>query len=408
MAHLLPQIGVDAPPEVQATLRRLGRTEDVRLSPNGRRLAIACYGGHGIAVGDVELERTPAGATASLTQLELVASPLLREPHGLDWRDDETLVVANRAGGVAIVWLAGPGLDPTITLAEISLDAPGSVALRPLDGERHELLVCENWRNEVATLVLDEHGDLREAGPAQRAWLDLPDGLALSADGRWLAVSNHNTHSVLVFDRRTGEDGDPAAVLRGVDYPHGVRFSADAGALLVADAGAPHVHVFVRPTREWSGASFPAATVAVMDEATFLRGRHNPQEGGPKGIDLDSRTQVLLATCEELGLAFFDAADLLDRPDRVGADADALLRHELEALGAVARERHETERERQETERVRAELAAVLATKAWRLTAPVRGLYGSLRRAAGRGRSPGGHPATAAEPSRREALDPSS
>jgi hypothetical protein len=123
-------------------------------------------------------------------------------------------------------------------------------------------------------------------------------------------------------------------------------------------------------------------------------------EGGPKGIDLDPSTDVLMVTCEELPLAFFDAAALLERPEELGADADALLRHELEALGAV-------QRERQETERVRAELAAIVATKAWRLTGPARRLYGGLRGAARRGRSAGGGLSTAGDVSQREAADPS-
>jgi hypothetical protein len=390
MARDLPQIALELPSEVRDVLRSLGRTEDVRLAPDGRRVAIACYRRDAIAIGDIELARTPSGPKVALTHLELLSSPVLREPHGLDWRDDETLVVANRAGGVALLRLAGGELVPIGT--PVDVDAPGSLVVRRLDGGSHEVLVSENWQNEIARLVLDEQGEMRVAPAAQRAWLDLPDGVALGREGRWLAVSNHNTHTVFVFDREAEENGDPAAVLRGVDYPHGLRFAADDRMLLVADAGAPHVHVFVRPGEVWRGASFPAATVAVLDDPTFRRGRHNPMEGGPKGIDLDPSTDVLMVTCEELPLAFFDAAVLLERPEELGVDADALLRHELEALGAV---RHE----RQETDRVRAELAAIVATKAWRLTAPARRLYGGLR-AARRGRSPG-------EVSQREAVDAS-
>jgi hypothetical protein len=398
MARPLPEIALELPSMVRDVLDSLGRTEDVRLAPDGRRLAIACYWRDAIAIGDVELARSASGPAAALTRLELLGSPLLHEPHGLDWRDEETLVVANRAGGVALLRLADGELVP---LGEpVELDAPGSLAVRPLEDGSHEVLVCENWRDEIARLVLHDDGEIRVAPPAQRAWLDLPDGVALGRDGRWLAVSNHNTHTVFVFDREAGEDGDPAAVLRGVDYPHGLRFAADDRMLLVADAGAPHIHVFARPGEAWRGASFPAATVAVLDAATFRRGHRNPMEGGPKGIDLDPRTDVLMVTCEELPLAFFDAAELLERPDEVGVDADGLLLHELEALGAV-------QRQRQATERVRAELAAVLATKAWRLTAPGRRLYGGLRRVARPGRSPGGDLTTAGDVSPLEAVDPS-
>ena len=43
-----------------------------------------------------------------------------------------------------------------------------------------------------------------------------------------------------------------------------------------------------------------------MDDTVFGRGRNNPQEGGPKGIDIDPRGQVLAVTCEFQPLAFFD------------------------------------------------------------------------------------------------------
>lgn len=375
MAQALREIALDAPPSVRETLDALGRTEDVRLAPGRRRVAIACYHANGLAVGDIELARLPEGPTATLTSLELVTSPLVREPHGLDWVDDETLVVASRAGGVAVLRVAGSDLAPLGPGATSDrVDAPGSVAVRPLEGNRHEVIVCENWRSEVVRFELDERGALSEGRTILRTWLDLPDGIASSSDGRWLAVSNHNTHSVLVFDREAAhESGDPVAVLRGVDYPHGIRFALEDRRLLVADAGAPCLHVFAADAG-WSGAAFPAATVDVMDEPTFRRGRHNPAEGGPKGIDLDSATEILLVTCEERPLALFDAAAVLERPERVGTDSDALLRHELEALASVRTER-------EATADARAELAAVLATKAWRVTAPARNLYGRLRRA---------------------------
>jgi hypothetical protein len=107
-----------------------------------------------------------------------------------------------------------------------------------------------------------------------------------------------------------------------------------------------------------------------------------------------------MVTCEELPLALFDVAELLERPEELGVDADALLLHELEALGAV-------QRERQEADRVRAELSAVVATKAWRLTAPARRLYGGLRQVARPGGSRGGDLATAGDVTPQEVVDPS-
>jgi hypothetical protein len=44
----------------------------------------------------------------------------------------------------------------------------------------------------------------------------------------------------------------------------------------------------------------------VMAPEVFARGRLNPQEGGPKGIDISKETRVLVSTCEGQTLAFFD------------------------------------------------------------------------------------------------------
>lgn len=44
-----------------------------------------------------------------------------------------------------------------------------------------------------------------------------------------------------------------------------------------------------------------------MDDETFQKGRYNPQEGGPKGLDLHRQSGVLVTTCEHQTLAFFDS-----------------------------------------------------------------------------------------------------
>jgi hypothetical protein len=79
----------------------------------------------------------------------------------------------------------------------------------------------------------------------------------------------------------------------------------------VAAAAAPYVHVFQSDDGDWSGLRNPARTVRVLDETTFLRGRNNAKEGGPKGIDVDQTMRVLAATCEQQTLSFFDLQEML-------------------------------------------------------------------------------------------------
>ena len=56
-----------------------------------------------------------------------------------------------------------------------------------------------------------------------------------------------------------------------------------------------------------------------MSDETYLRGRKNPEEGGPKGLDIDAGMRVLATTCEEQALAFFDLRAVLSLAARRSA-----------------------------------------------------------------------------------------
>jgi hypothetical protein len=429
------EIGFDAPPSVREGLAAIGRTEDVRFAPGGRRLAIACFVSAQIAVAEVEITVSGSGPEIAVAGLDLFESPELREPHGIDFLDEDTLVVANRGGGIGVFRLPPGGageLTKTYPVdGEIDglFEAPGSVATRSLGDGRHEVLACNNDGNTLTRHTLDASGALVGGEVILRKWLDIPDGLALSDDGRWLAVSNHNAHAVFLYAcSELGEEADPSGILRGVQFPHGLRFGAGGSYLAVADAGAPHVHVFLPDEGDWAGTRQPAATITVMDDETFTRGRHNAQEGGPKGLDVDLRSNVVAVTSECQPLAFFDLAAALESGERGRADLlvrceldvlaeeqstkaavaaeSAALRAALEAvqLGAAAEaaalreetrlitveaERLEAEAERLNAEYERlvaafaemsAQLDGVYGSRSWRLTAPLRRAVDVARR----------------------------
>jgi hypothetical protein len=376
------EIGFDAPAAVRDAIASMGRTEDVRLAPSGRRLAFACLASELIAVADVEITVSASGRPEiAVTSLDQFQSPELRQPHGIDFVDDDTLIVGNRGGGVAVFRLPPAGaaggmtpIGPVDGGVPLLLDAPGSVAVHSLGSGRHEVLACDNWANTVTRHALDAGGVLADGEVVVRKWLDLPDGLAISHDGRWLAVSNHDSHNVLVYEYSTvNEHADPVGMLRGVHYPHGLRFGADDRYLVVADAGAPHVQVFVPSGSGWEGVGYPAVTIRVMDDDTFARGRHNPREGGPKGIDVDPRTNVLVVTSECLPLAFFDVAAALDRGELGGAPEDALVGYELHVLA-------DRERIKAAAAEAEAQLRELRQTKAWRLTEPARRAHEAVAR----------------------------
>jgi DNA-binding beta-propeller fold protein YncE len=187
----------------------------------------------------------------------------------------------------------------------------------------------------------------RDGGVLVRKWLDVPDGVSISRDRCWMAVSNHGHNTVLLYENPDAltPEADPHGVLRGLQYPHGVRFAADGSQIFVADAGAPFVHVYARKGGCWHGVHSPIVSFQVMDTATFRRGRYSFQEGGPKGLDINAGNNVLVVTSEFQTLTFFDLSAMLAgararssrraRQAHPSAHGSLQVRYDLEVMGRV-------------------------------------------------------------------------
>lgn len=318
------QIDFKAGGAVRAALAEIGRTEDLRFSPDNRLLAIAGYARKRCLILRVDVETGPDGPGVTLHNFMELTSDSMGEVHGLDFIDDRTLAIANRDGLVALFAL--PREEPAGQSRQITairqlrgrrpykLNSPGSIAIRLESYGRVSLLVCNNYTHLVTRHVLNRWLGYRATSnqPLLKRGLDIPDGIALSHDGKWIAVSSHGTKDVKIYSMSAslGPDSEPAGILRNAGYPHGVRFTADDRHILVADAGSQMVHVYAGDGG-WKEHREPARSVAVLDEATFLRGRASFDEGGPKGLDIDRSNSVVAVTCEEQTLAFFALATIL-------------------------------------------------------------------------------------------------
>ncbi|WP_244483011.1 hypothetical protein [Mesorhizobium sp. Root102] len=246
------------------------------------------------------------------------------EIHGLDFINDRTLAIANRDGLVALFAL--PREEPVGQSRRIAairqlrgrqphkLNSPGSIAVRLESHGRVSVLVCNNYTHLVTRHVVNRWLGYRATSNQLllKRGLDIPDGIALSHNGKWIAVSSHGTKDVKLYrmSGSLGPESEPAGVLQNAGYPHGVRFTADDRHILVADAGSQMVHVYASDGG-WKERREPARSVAVLDEATFLRGRASFDEGGPKGLDIDRSNSIVAVTCEEQPLAFFSLSTIL-------------------------------------------------------------------------------------------------
>ncbi len=312
-----PALPVEMGDAAAKVVGRLGRTEDLRFSPDGRRLAVAVFGKSEIVLFGVAV----TGGAVRLSGPVEIASPDLAAPHGLDFIGPERLVVANRDGGVAIFRVPEDAAGRVDIRAERVLDragwfhrirAPGSVVAVPCDGGA-ELLVCNNFRNRITAHRFDpgRPGGRVASRIALAEGMHTPDGVAVGPAGKVIAVSSHSSHEVLIYDRtrELSRRTLPVARLVGVERPHGLRFAGD-GRLLVADAARPRIMVFDRPSGGWAGTISPAGEIVPMSEDLFHAGRTSPLEGGPKGIEIHPGGDVLAVTCERLPVAFFSLAAL--------------------------------------------------------------------------------------------------
>ena len=386
---MFPALAFTAPPGVAHAVGSLGRTEDVRFSPGRRRLAIASFFLNRIAVFDVEISSAREVPHVALTGGVLVSSPALRSPHGVDFLDERTLIVTSRDGDVSL--LALPPGDREVSAHVVAplarwpadtttgLSAPGSVTVTHGDDGRCEILICNNAGHTVTRHLAEGHA-LAFSRVLLRKHLAIPDGVCVSPDRRWIAVSNHTTHNVLLYENTPAlhAGSEPEGILRRLYYPHGLRFSADGRHLFVADAGAPCLHVYAADGEEWRGVHLPLATVRIMDDATFRKGQLNPQEGGPKGLDIDPGADVLVVTSECQPLAFFDVPTLLDHARAAGGSSPETRRldlsHELTVMQEIRSLTAAT-----------ADARALQTSLSWRVTAPLRRIRAAFRRDSSRG-----------------------
>ena len=401
------EIRYEAADDVRQVIESMGRTEDIRFSPGNRRLAIAAFNQNRIVVLDVDIVVAGNAKEVALTGVVEISSSCLNYPHGLDFIDDKTLVTASRNGDVSIFKLPSHGIAgqphdllpiQVLHAGETSLlKSPGSVAVVSKDQALCELLICDNAGHSVTRHLVDRSAgcSVTSSEVFLKRWLNLPDGICVSRDQQWIAVSNHNTHSVLLYRNSPSlnDHAGPDGVLRCAYYPHGLRFSADGRHIFVADAGSPYVHIYASDGQGWRGARSPVRSFKVMDDAVFLRGRHNPQEGGPKGIDIDAGMNVLVATSEHQPLVLFDlpailenmppASQVLDVEYELGilAHADRLRMRIDQAEARAAKAEAKAAKVKAKAARAKAKAGFVINGRPWRITAPLSRIYSALKRA---------------------------
>ena len=302
--------------------------------PDDRRLAIAGFNNNKILLLDIEVKTAKDKILIKCDDWLEITSPGFDCPHGLFWIDSSTLIIANRGADASIIKVpSGKPESRTVEIMPIETIRRGRDLLRSRDRFRfqkigqdlYDAVICNNYAHNVSRHLLDARDNFASKGSYRllAKGLDVPDGISHSHSGEWIAVSNHHQNAVFMYrnDNSLDEESEPIGKLRGMFYPHGLRFSHNDRYIFVADAGAPLVHVYKMDHRRWSGKHFPAYGLRVIDNETFIRGQTNPQEGGPKGIDLTNDDRILVVSCEEEPIVFFDVRKIFETPS-AGSNID--------------------------------------------------------------------------------------
>src|SRR5437879_3869809 len=91
------QIDYRASQPATDVIAAMGRAEDLKFSPSNKLLAIAGYAKNKIVVFNIDID-VADGTKITLTNAFELYSEQLKEPHGLDFLDEEIIIVTNRSG----------------------------------------------------------------------------------------------------------------------------------------------------------------------------------------------------------------------------------------------------------------------------------------------------------------------
>ncbi|MDA0349740.1 MAG: hypothetical protein O3C43_21940 [Verrucomicrobia bacterium] len=320
---------------VKAALEEVFRTEDISLSQDGSRLGIAGFSINQIFVFSIRITRKSESVSIQISDFISINSESLNDPHGLAFLGNDHVAVCNREGNVCLfripdlksspkeVHLQPLGIINGEGYLRAKVKTPGSVVSYEMGENQYRIIVCSDQWNFVTShrIILGESLKIVNEGILIENELKIPDGIDVSPDHEWLAISNHVHGEVLIFKNNSelNRKTEPVARLRGTVCPHGVHFDKK-GNLYTVDAASPYLTVYQKPIDGWRGSKDPSFSVCMMNNDTFYTGRYDAREGGIKGIHIDHSTEVMVTTHKFGMLEFHDLTTLEAMSEPVDVD----------------------------------------------------------------------------------------
>jgi len=233
-------LSINASPKAAAALAEATRTEDVCMTKDGTRLAVAGFSENKIFIFSIQITRHAESVDIQISDYLAISSSSFQDPHGLTFLGRDHLVVCNREGDVCIFRI--PSMEASIS--EVTLDPierisgqgflrakvknAGSLVAYELAENIYRIIVCsDQWHFVTAhRITLGETPGIVHEGVLLQNGLKIPDGAAISPDHKWISITNHVHGEVLLFKNtdKLNKQSEPDARLTGLVCPHGVDF----------------------------------------------------------------------------------------------------------------------------------------------------------------------------------------
>lgn len=307
--------------ETKMFINEVGRTEDIRFSKDITRAAIAGFLQHCCILLHIQVQIIDENPKIIIVGSTKITSKNLTHPHGVEFIGNEYLIVCNRTGCIDVFDIRNIQFnDKVIDLKPIrtikranffeKINSPGSLAVLHSSDKKIEILVCNNYSHQIThhDIPLKSRFKLTKSSIFLKNGLNIPDGISINKNKTWVAISNHGTNSVLLFDLKSklSISSEHTGELINIGYPHGIRFSEDGNKIFVADAGSPYIFVYETIDDSWNGKFEPVTKYKVLSDEDYLRGRTNPEEGGPKGLDIIEKASLIAITNQETPFQIFN------------------------------------------------------------------------------------------------------
>lgn len=294
---------------IEGTESMINHPEGIAFSPSGNLVAIANAGGSNVLF----FQASDCCSTGTKSQPVFVINGLdspLKYPHDLDFTlDGEHLAVACPGDNRVIIYKRNvqSGFYEEKPLAVIEGSKGGLLAISAVKycPNGNYLGVCDVAGYQIA--LYHYNGENYDSMPYQviRAPSDIlkqPDGLGFSKDGKWLAVTSHGNHSVLIFERKflsQEYSNTPAEILKGEEtlftFTHSLCFHPIDDTLIVSSAGGRKTLSLFKKISELVPryTSSAAQAIEIYNPETIYMQEFYPEEGGVKGITISPDGKIL-------------------------------------------------------------------------------------------------------------------